>query len=466
MTINSEKKENALGTLTYDGKIYGIPYSTAGIGLVYNKTVLDKAVGGDFDPSTIKTRSDLAELFDQIEATGAAAWKYLPVNYGTNIGSVENTLQKTWFRNNLKGEKIRLKFTNKYGVSPLILDRVMISGEKDTDQRVQVTCRGNTKIVIHPGEEFLSDEFDWQTVPGENIVLFVFFKERQEIHCAAAMWSVKCCHTVYRSCENECDIMAEVSEDEWKESREIYPYIEADVNKANVVAGVCEIQVYTDPEVKTLAMFGDSITHMSYFSDGLMDILMERAPGGITLVNYGIGGNRILRNASYVEDMEGNGSCFGPAGAGRFESDVFSDDTPDVVLVLEGVNDIMHPYMFGHDDDIVTAGDLEKGMKEIIDISHRHGCPVYVGTVMPFWDAQYGEWFEPAEYVRRQFNQWIREQSDAEGVLDYDRAAADGMYKERMKDGIHIGDGLHPNTKGGQLMAQTAYRVIQNSVEK
>ena len=59
-------------------KIYGIPYSTAGIGLVYNKTVLDKAVGGDFDPSTIKTRSDLAELFDQIEATGAAAWKYLP----------------------------------------------------------------------------------------------------------------------------------------------------------------------------------------------------------------------------------------------------------------------------------------------------------------------------------------------------------------------------------------------------
>ena len=44
MTINSEKKENALGTLTYDGKIYGIPYSTAGIGLVYNKTVLDKAV--------------------------------------------------------------------------------------------------------------------------------------------------------------------------------------------------------------------------------------------------------------------------------------------------------------------------------------------------------------------------------------------------------------------------------------
>ena len=35
-------------------------------------------------------------------------------------------------------------------------------------------------------------------------------------------------------------------------------------------------------------------------------------------------------------------------------------------------------------------------------------------------------------------------QSDAEGVLDYDRAAADGMYKERMKDGIHIATDFIP----------------------
>lgn len=77
----SNIKEDSLGTFTYDGKLYGVPYSTAGIGLVYNKTVLDAAVGGDFDPSTIKTRSDLVELFDQIEATGAAASMFTGVNW-------------------------------------------------------------------------------------------------------------------------------------------------------------------------------------------------------------------------------------------------------------------------------------------------------------------------------------------------------------------------------------------------
>lgn len=395
-----------------------------------------------------------------------AAWKYLPVNYGTNIGSVENILQKTCFRNNLRGEKIRLKFTNRYGVSPLIMEKVMIAGTKDMRRIVQVTCKGKTKIIINPGEEFLSDELEWQTEPGEDIVLFVFLKEKQEIQCAAAMWSFQNCRTLFRTCAEAESVLAEDRESCWKESREVFPYIEADVNKANVVIGVCEIRLYTDSEVKTFALFGDSITHMSYFSDELTNILMKKAPGRITLVNYGIGGNRILRDASYVEGMEGNGACFGPAGVRRFETDVFAEDTPDAVLVLEGVNDIMHPYMFGHDSEIVSAADLASGMKEIIDISHRHGCPVYVGTVMPFWDAGCGEWFDESDRVRREFNRWIRTESNADGVLDYDSEAADEGHDERLKEGIHIGDGLHPNTRGGELMAETAYRVICNAVEK
>ncbi|WP_155837982.1 hypothetical protein [Butyrivibrio sp. FCS014] len=38
-------------------------------------------VGGDFDPSSIKTRSDLKDLFDKIEATGVAATCITGVNW-------------------------------------------------------------------------------------------------------------------------------------------------------------------------------------------------------------------------------------------------------------------------------------------------------------------------------------------------------------------------------------------------
>lgn len=45
----SNIEESALSTLTFDGKVYGAPMSAAGIGILYNKEVCDKAVGGEFD---------------------------------------------------------------------------------------------------------------------------------------------------------------------------------------------------------------------------------------------------------------------------------------------------------------------------------------------------------------------------------------------------------------------------------
>lgn len=92
-------EESALSTLTFDGKVYGAPMTAAGIGILYNKAVLDNAVGGDFDPASIKTIDDLAALFEKVEATGVAAscltgvnWSlgahYLCQTYGAAHGSV------------------------------------------------------------------------------------------------------------------------------------------------------------------------------------------------------------------------------------------------------------------------------------------------------------------------------------------------------------------------------------------
>lgn len=54
--------------VTVDGRVYGMPITIEAFGLLYNKAVLDEAVGGDFDPATINTRSALAELLAQVDA--------------------------------------------------------------------------------------------------------------------------------------------------------------------------------------------------------------------------------------------------------------------------------------------------------------------------------------------------------------------------------------------------------------
>ncbi|KIL38421.1 ABC transporter substrate-binding protein [Gordoniibacillus kamchatkensis] len=62
-------KHAAAGTLDFvkDGdKIKGMPVNVESFGFLYNKSVLDKAVGGSFDPKSIKTRDDLKALFDKV----------------------------------------------------------------------------------------------------------------------------------------------------------------------------------------------------------------------------------------------------------------------------------------------------------------------------------------------------------------------------------------------------------------
>lgn len=55
-----------------DGAIYGVPDAVQAMGIIYNKTTIEKATGEEFDPSSIKTLSDLEALCDKIQAGGVS----------------------------------------------------------------------------------------------------------------------------------------------------------------------------------------------------------------------------------------------------------------------------------------------------------------------------------------------------------------------------------------------------------
>jgi raffinose/stachyose/melibiose transport system substrate-binding protein len=88
MDLSGEKwnAETSDALKNADGKVVGFPFSVEGFGLVYNQKVLDKAVGGTFDPFTINTQDKLKEVLDKIKASGV---KY-PVAYQTEAWSVGN----------------------------------------------------------------------------------------------------------------------------------------------------------------------------------------------------------------------------------------------------------------------------------------------------------------------------------------------------------------------------------------
>lgn len=53
-----------------DDKVYSFPLCIEGRGMIYNKAVIDKALGREFDPSSIRTLDDFVALLDELVAAG------------------------------------------------------------------------------------------------------------------------------------------------------------------------------------------------------------------------------------------------------------------------------------------------------------------------------------------------------------------------------------------------------------
>ncbi|PYI52234.1 ABC transporter substrate-binding protein [Paenibacillus flagellatus] len=109
-------KPGAIDGALLDGKFLGIPWTAQGYGLLYNKRVVEEAIGGSFDPASVKTRNDLETLFKKIEAAGKAPvmihgadWSlgahYLGMAYSLQSKSVEDNRK---FVEDLKNGKATL----------------------------------------------------------------------------------------------------------------------------------------------------------------------------------------------------------------------------------------------------------------------------------------------------------------------------------------------------------------------
>ncbi len=381
-----------------------------------------------------------------------SAFSYLPINYGIPLATVEDQTQRVTFDNNLNGNKIRVRFSNRYSSKPLTLTHVSVGivREGQVQDTTMISRNGNTVIELKPGEECWSDELEYFVAAGERIAVSAYIKDRQEIGSICIFWS-KSGPDVILS-ENGDYVTGEAFHGYPME--EVYQIVREDANQGMAFYGFTGLQVLTDDSVKTVAAFGDSITHMSYVTNALYKRFYNAYPGQVTLLNRGIGGNRVLHDATYVDFIPGEGSCFGTAGIKRFEEDVFGEEQTNIVLVLEGINDIMHPIQFGHQDEKVTPEELVKGYQQYIEIAHKHHARIYGATITPCGFAEYPkEWLPAFEEIRVKTNEQIREGIGYDGYFDYDAAVRDEFCSGYMKEEYHIGDGLHPNDVGGAAMA-------------
>ena len=215
------------------------------------------------------------------------------------------------------------------------------------------------------------------------------------------------------------------------------------------------VDVAAPESARTVVAFGDSITDGARstvnanhrWPDILAGRLLARHGGHeIAVVDAGIGGNRILHDAS------GN-VAFGVNALARFDRDVLSEPGVKHVIVLEGINDIGHPDSSAPASETVSAEEIIGGLKQLIARAHAHGLRIFGATLTPFEGTVYPGYYTPEKEVKREaVNKWIRSGNAFDGIIDFDKAVRDPNSPKRMLPSYDGGDHLHPSDAGYKAM--------------
>jgi len=212
------------------------------------------------------------------------------------------------------------------------------------------------------------------------------------------------------------------------------------------------LDVRSRSALPVLAAIGDSITDGYGVPPGSYqrwpDLLAQRiaaAQQPASVVNTGIGGNRLLRDG------------LGPSVLSRFDRDALARSGVTHAALLIGVNDLGVQRRNGQDSPAARAAllqELQQGLRTLAQQAHARGVCLAVATVLPYGGSGYYKPGPENEADRVALNGWIRGAAGFDAVIDFDALMRDPAKPDRLRPDLDSGDGLHPSMAGYRAMAE------------
>lgn len=332
------------------------------------------------------------------------------------------------------GNRIRIRLSNLVGTAPLTLDSVHValavaSGSPSirADSDHQVTFGGLQQVTIPAGADYLSDPIAWP-VPDRAVLAITLHVPQAPSGVTSHPGSRTGSYIASGDHVADATIGGERVE-HW--------YFASGIDVSGCGA--------------TIVALGDSITDghgaTTDADDRWTDVLAARLPAGssLSIVNQGIGGNRVLRDG------------LGPNALARFDRDVLGQAGVRYLIVLEGVNDLGvlardHPVTVAEHAALVA--DLEQGYRQIVARAHDRGIKVIGATILPFGGSAYYHPGAVGEADRIAVNRWIRSAGVFDAVVDFDAILRDPAHPDRLAPAFDSGDGLHPSPAGYAQMGK------------
>ncbi|WP_371657868.1 SGNH/GDSL hydrolase family protein [Streptomyces sp. NBC_00280] len=352
---------------------------------------------------------------------------------------VDTTLRQT-VRVSTGGERIRLRFSNAFGTTPLPLTAVTVALPVDGRAGVsavepgtlrEVTFDGRRSTTVPAGAQVVSDPLDFGLRPATNLTVTTYLASGQaSLALTSHPGSRTTSYLRTGDGTGEQDLVGATPVNHW--------YLLSDV------------EVLSGRGTRAVAVLGDSLSDgrgsttngNNRWPDQLLDRL-RGLPGGkrIAVLNQAAGGNRVLNDG------------LGPNALARLDRDVLAHSGVSWLIVFEGVNDIGTAEATPAAQQRVTDA-LVAAYRQIVVRAHAQGIRVYGATLTPFrGNAPYDDPAGLREATRQAVNDWIRTPGAFDAVVDFDRAVRDPADPGRLRPDLHDGDWLHLNPEGYRTLA-------------
>ena len=350
-----------------------------------------------------------------------------PHNLAPEPGLSGNSLREI-VQVSVGGEKIRVKFSNEHGKSPLNIKAVEIAiaqnGGSSADIKAGTTkslkFKGKAGVTIEAGKMVASDAIDFKLGNRENVAITIHYGECDN--------KIVTGHPGSRT----TSYLVEGSGSDFSKAK-----------KTNHWYTICGIDVIGNKNTRAVAILGNSITDGRGSTTNMQDrwpdifsrtLLANAKTKDVAVLNLGIGGNCILRGG------------LGPTGATRFTRDIMQQEGVKYVIIFEGINDLG-----GCRNGEQTANALIEAYKKMIAEAHAKGIKVYGGTITPFKGNKYHT--PDHEAARKKVNTWIRTSGAFDAVIDFDKIIRDPANPEALQSKfLYENDWLHPNADGYKTM--------------
>jgi len=334
------------------------------------------------------------------------------------------------------GRRVRIQLSNTYGSAPLAVGAAHIAIRGKDAAIVPASDRalsfnGKQSCLIPPGALMLSDPVDLDVPQLGDLAISLYLPGETgppTIHNVGL-------HTTYVS---KGDLTAQPTIPDAATSQSWY--------------WLTAVDVLAPANAAAIVAFGDSITdgarstpdtNHNWPSFLAQRLLSNPGTANLAIVDEGIAGNRVLRDAQGVSALA------------RFDRDVLAQAGVKWVTLLEGINDIRNGTRPGAPplEALASADDVIAGLGQMAERAHTHGIKVIGCTLTPYGGGEY--FSDTAESFRQSVNRWIRTSGAFDAVVDFDAVARDPNDPTRIRADIDSGDHLHPNDSGYKAMADS-----------